>query len=427
MKRIAIIGFGSAGYHAAREIRQLDHEAVIDVYSDTDIGPYNPMLTTYYVKGAIPYDALFPFGSLEKITAELDLNYHANKPVTGVEPEQKVLCFADGSSAQYDEILISTGASAVMPPIPGLDLPGVFKMRTVEDAMHLKELLDSGAVRSGLVIGASWVGIKVVEDLRERDDPIPCTLVDGADWMFYVATFPETALRAQKDLEAKGVEVACGQMLDHIEQATGGQLTAVMKSGRRFTADMVAVCIGVRTNTGFLKDSGVAMNRGVLVDSRMRTNYSGIYAAGDCCEATDIQNGTKRNIGIWFNANRQGTVAGINMAGGSAEFDANVLVNLAHYLDYDFISIGDVSACKPSDEVYEYEDDRYYIRAVREGRAIKCINVIGSADSNGIVKNAFVKSIENPEAEMDIYTICYLQKNGFPDNFIHFLGGKSLD
>lgn len=426
MKKIAIIGFGGAGYNAAREVRRRDKEAEIHVYSDTDIGPYNPMLTTYFVKGAIPYEAMFPFGSLEQVTAELDLRVHPNTPVTGIVPEEKVVCLGDGTKEVYDEILISTGASAVMPPIPGLDLPGVFKIRTAYDAVQLKEMLDKGEIKSGLVIGASWVGIKIVEDLVERD--IPCTLVDGAKWMFYVAAFPETAARAQKALEAKGVQVACGQMLDHIEQEPDGRLTAVMQSGSRFTADTIAVCIGVRMNTGFLRNSGIAMNRGVLVDQHMQTNYPGIYAAGDCCEAVDIQSRTHRNIGVWFNANKQGTVAGANMAGGSEEFDANVLVNLAHYLDYDFISIGDVSACGPEDPVYEYEDDRYYIKAVSDGSGnIKCINMIGTADSNGIVKNTFIKAIENPEAGLDIRTICYLQKNGFPDGFIKLLGGNSFD
>lgn len=219
MKKIAIIGFGGAGYNAAREVRQRDAEAVIDVYSDTDTGPYNPMLTTYYVKGAIPYEALFPFGNLETIQKELNLNVYTNRPVTALAPGERKVLF-DGGEAVYDEILISTGASAVMPPIPGLDLPGVFKMRTAEDAMELKRRLDGGEIRSGLVIGASWVGIKIVEDLVERN--IPCTLVDGAEWMFYVAAFQETALRAQRDLEAKGVKVACGQMLDHIERAADG-------------------------------------------------------------------------------------------------------------------------------------------------------------------------------------------------------------
>ncbi len=425
MKKTAIIGFGGAGYNAAKEIRARDPETVIDVYSDTNIGPYNPMLTTYYVKGAIPYDALFPFGSLEKIQAELKLNFHGECPVTGLVPGEKKLRLADGSEAVYDEILISTGASAVMPPLQGIDLPGVFKMRTAEDAVALRKVLDEGKLKSALVIGASWVGIKVVEDMAAYG--VPCTLVDGAPWMFYVAAFEETAKRAQKDLESKGVKVSCNQMLDHIEQEADGQLSAVMQNGHRFTADTIAVCIGVRMNVGFLKDSGLAMNRGILVDKRMRTNYEGIYAAGDCCEAVDIQNGQHRNIGVWFNANKMGQVAGANMAGEPMEFDANVLVNLAHYMDYDFISIGDVSICKPEDELYEYEDETYYIRAVKDGSGIKCINMIGSALSNGVVKNIFIKAIENKEACLDVKTVCFLREKGFPQTFIDFLGGVSID
>lgn len=426
MNKIAIIGFGGAGYCAAEEARKRDPEAVIDVYSDTGLGPYNPMLTTYYVKGAIPYEAMFPYGTLEEARERLNLTVHTNRPVTGLDPAARTLRFADGSQAAYDNILISTGASAVMPPLPGMDLPGVIKMRTVQDAVDLKERLDSGKIRSGLVIGSSWVGIKVVEDLVTRD--IPCTLIDGAPWMFYAASFQESAQRVQADLEAKGVTLSFNQMLDHIEQESDGRLTAVTQSGSRFTADLIAVCIGVRTNTGFLKDSGVAMNRGVLVDRRMATNYPGVYAAGDCCEAVDIQSGAHRNIGVWYNAQKQGQVAGANMAGGEMEFDANVLVNLAHYLDYDFISIGDISSCKPEDTVYEYEDSRYYIRGVRDGGGvIKCLNVIGSAESNGLLKNIFIKSIESPGAGMDIQSVCYLKDKGFPDSFIDFLGGKTVD
>lgn len=425
MKKIAIIGFGAAGYNGAKEVRRQSSKAVIDVYSDTGMGPYNPMLTTYYVKEAIPYYAMFPYGSLEEVCADLDLNYVPDHPVTGIIPEEKVLCFADGSHARYDQILISTGASAIMPPIPGLELPGVFKMRTADDAVCLKEMLDSKTIKSGIVIGSSWVGIKVVEDLRVRN--ISCTLVDGADWMFYTAAFEETASRAARDLEAKGVNVYCGQMLSRIVREQDGRLTAIMQNGRCFTGDMIAVCIGVRMNVDFLRGTGIAVNRGVLVDRRMATNYEGIYGAGDCCEAYDIQSKTHRGIGLWYNAVRQGKTAGANMAGGHMEFDANVLVNLAHYLDYDFISIGDVSSCSGLDEVYEYEDKRYYIRAVRNGSSIKCINIIGSGESNGAVKNAFIKSIENPAAGLSIQTICFLQDQGFPDDFINFLGGRTLD
>ncbi|MFR3649766.1 MAG: hypothetical protein ACLTXE_22205 [Enterocloster aldenensis] len=89
MKKIAIIGFGGAGYSAAREIRRLDPRAVIDVYSDTDTGPYNPMLTTYYVKDSLPYEGMFPFGTLEEIAGTLDLNVNCRTPVTGLVPGER--------------------------------------------------------------------------------------------------------------------------------------------------------------------------------------------------------------------------------------------------------------------------------------------------------------------------------------------------
>lgn len=426
MKKFAIVGFGAAGYKAAQEARHLDPEAQIDVYSDTNTAPYNPMLTTYYVKGAIPYEALFPFGSLEKITKELNINFYADTPVTGVIPEEKTLRFADGSSKQYDKILFSTGASAVMPPLQGIDLPGVFKMRTAQDAVALRKRLEEGTIKSALVIGSSWVGIKVLEDMIHYG--VDCTLVDGAKWVFFVATFEETAKRIQRDLEEKGIRVECGQMLSHIEKEENGQLTAVMQNGQRFTADTIAVCIGVRMNVGFLRESGLTIGRGLQVDKHMQTNYEGIYAAGDCCEALDIQSQQHKNIGVWLNANSQGKVAGNNMAGGNMEFDANVLVNLARYLNYDFVSIGDVSTCKPEDELYEFENDRYYIRGVRdESGAIKCLNIIHSADSNGVIKNIFIKYFENKSAGLDPKSASYLREAGYPDSFIHFLGGRIVD
>ena len=184
MEKMAIVGFGCAGYRAAEAIRRAGCDAQIDVYSDTELPPYNPMLTTYYVKGAIPYEALFPFGPLEKIIKETGVRFHGNTPVTGLLPDEKLLRFADGTERRYDKILL--------------------KMRTAQDAVQLRKTLEKGEIKSALVIGASWVGIKVVEDMVAYG--VPCTLVDGAKWMFYVAAFEETAKRAQADLEGKGIQ-----------------------------------------------------------------------------------------------------------------------------------------------------------------------------------------------------------------------------
>lgn len=423
MKHIAIVGFGGAGYSAAKEARMQAPDAAIDVYTDITVGPYNPMLTTYYVKGAIPYDTLFPFGSLEQITRDLRLNVSRGVPVVGLDAPKKQLELADGTRRTYDEILISTGASAFMPPVPGIDLPGVLKMRTVDDAQALKQLVDAGTIKTGLVIGASWVGIKVAEDFFERG--IDCTLVDGAGWIFPVAAFQETALRIQRDLEKKRIHLGFSQMLSRIEQTESGQLTAVMENGNRYCADVVVVCIGIRPNVGFLKNSGLKIGRGIQVDTAMRTNFEGIYAAGDCCESPELQSHSHKHVGVWANAQNQGRVAGANMAGGKMVFEENILINLAHYMHMDFLSIGDITTCRPEDEVYEFENDQYYIRGVKQGRDIRCINIYGPAESNGILRSGFVKSLA-PGQGFDTRARAALKASGYPNSFINFLGGSNL-
>ena len=425
MKKIAIVGFGGAGYNAARAARRHDADAVIDVYTDTDLGPYNPMLTTYYVKGAITLGALFPFGSLDKTREELHLNIYANTSVTAMNAEEKTLTLSDGAVRAYDSILISTGAGAFMPRCPGIDLPGVFKMRTAHDAMKLKTELDKGEIKTGLVIGASWVGIKVIEDFDARG--IACTLVDGAKWIFPTATFEETSRRIHKDLREKGVELHFQQMLDHIEPEENGQLTAVMQNGSRFTADAIAVCIGIRANIRFAMDAGLKTNRALIVDEHMQTSATGIYAAGDCCEALEAQTGAPFNIGVWMNAQRQGAVAGANMVGVPKEFGANMLLNLAHYMDYDFVSIGNILTCTPEDEVYEYEDGKYYILAKKKDGRISCINMIGTADSNGVMKQILLRAYETGRLATDVRSTCFLLDNGFPRSFIDFIGGTTID
>ena len=311
-----------------------------------------------------------------------------------------------------------------MPPIPGIDLPGVLKMRTAADARLLKERIETGGLKDALVVGASWVGIKVIEDFYEKG--IACTLVDGAKWIFPVAAFRETAQRIQADLDRKSVRQAYGQMLERIEREPDGRLAACMKGGERFSADTVVVCIGIRPNVGFLKGSGLEIGRAVRVDRKQQTNIPGIYAAGDCCEGFEMQSGTYKHVGVWANAQNQGRVAGINMAGGNEEFSSNLLLNLAHYLHVDFLSIGDITTCCPGDEVYEYEDDYYYIRGVKKGKDIKCINIFGPPESNGILRSGFVQSLQHEQTFSD-YGVAALQAAGYPDSFIKFLGGSDHD
>ena len=422
MRTIAIIGFGGAGYSAALAARQTDPNAAIDVYTDTAYGPHNPMLTTYYIKKSIDFETMFPFGTAEDLEKRLKLHVFTQTPVVKVDPEHMLVC-TEKAHTHYDSILISTGASAFIPPTPGSDSPGVFTMRTEEDAVYLRRMLDEGRVRKGLVSGASWSGIKVIEDFVSRG--VPCVLMNRSGQAFSKALFPQTAARVQRDLAKMGIELAFGRKLLSIEREEDGRLCAVTDTGERYTADVMAMTSGVRPNLSLIGGTSIAVGKGILVNDRMQTNFPNIYSAGDCCDAMDIQSGKLANIGLWKNSMDQGRVAGINMAGGEAFFGANLPVSLAHYLGYNFLSIGDAKACTDEDEVYEFEDDAYYIRAVRNGRTLKCVNLIGDVECSGMIKNAFIKSIESPEAELGLQTGCLMRKQGLPESFIRFLDGKA--
>ena len=139
MESYAIIGFGTAGYHAAKAIREADRTGRIDVY-------YNPMLTTYYVSGKLSYEAMFPFGSLEEIKKELDLNM-IDRQVTGLKAREHVVETEGEDSGPYDRILVSTGAFAIAPRVAGLKEEDCFLMRTDEDALRLRERLDRQDVK----------------------------------------------------------------------------------------------------------------------------------------------------------------------------------------------------------------------------------------------------------------------------------------
>ena len=136
-KRYAIVGFGCAGYHGLEALRQSDPGSEIHVFSELDQPPANPMLTTYYAAGRLPFEALFPFGSLEEVARRLSPVLHMDTRVTALDKDSRALVLADGARMEFDAILLATGADPVVPPL-GVSVGGrVLCMRTVADAKRL--------------------------------------------------------------------------------------------------------------------------------------------------------------------------------------------------------------------------------------------------------------------------------------------------
>lgn len=450
MRTYAIVGFGTAGYHALKAIRRLDAGGTVDVYTNTGLAPYNPMLTTYYAGGKLSYREMFPFGSLEEIqkTCSFRCICDTVKSVAAgrtVETE-------NGEVRTYDKILIATGASAFAPAIPGLEPERRFFMRTDEDALRLSRALEDKRVKSAVVVGASMVGIKVAELLAKRG--IRTVLADLASCMFPLAAYEDVAAEIGRRVEQKGVSLRFGRTIERVELEAGeaeqrpdagcgdageqrpgagcGRVPepesasprrprqiAVMTDGERLEADLVVLCIGTRANIG-LADGGIETNRAILVNERMETSAEGIYAAGDCCAGTNIQSGERQIIGLWANANHQGTVAGINMAGGNARFEGNILHNITHFMDMDFIGFGD-NRIQGETLVFGSLKQGLYLKAVcRDGR-IAGVNILDSYPVSGMIKNYMLRLFREPESRLPPFQIGMLVKAGLTEEFIERL------
>lgn len=422
MQTVAIVGFGCAGYHATKAIRASGGEHVIDVYSNTGEAPCNPMLTTYYVSGKISEKEMFPLGDLEEIQQALKLHVLCNTPVVKLRAGEKTVVTADGREKHYDHIVIASGARAVLPPIKGLPEKGVYTMRTADDARCLAAVLDQG-INSAVVVGGQMVGIKVVELLHKRG--IKTALVDMAEHIFPLSAMQSTAIVIEGRLKAAGIELGFGSALTGVKETEKG-LVSCYADGTERCSDIVVFCSGIKANIPFVDFEELAVGHAAIkTDLHMRTNVPDVYAVGDCCETTDVLSGEDSYIGLWANAALQGRVAGENICGKESTYTGNLIHNITHYMDTDFISIGN---CRAEGErlFWRSKDGSWQMEAIlKEGR-ILAVNILDNADVSGAVKQVLLRRAARPEKAMSETEKMVLLRSGMPTSVIAKLGGGTF-
>lgn len=423
MERFAIIGFGCAGYSAAKALRCAGFSGELHVFEATAEPPANPMLTTYYLSGKLPRLGAYPFGPMEEIRAEFRLTLHPRTCVTHIDAARE-LTLTDGSVHSFDKILVSTGARAFLPPLQGLPDPRVFVMRTMEDADRMKALLDQGGVRSAVVVGASMAGIKVVELLAARG--IRVELADLAPHLFPLAAYETVARRLEEVVRGRGVTFRWNTALESITP-TGVRY----QDGGTADADLICLCVGTRANVELVANTEVAqgqvrIERGIVVSDRMETSAPGIYAAGDCCQGTNLQTGETGIIGLWANAGCQGETAGRNMAGIPTEYPGNIIHNITHFMDMDFISLGDIHQSGET-VAFGSPDGPSYIQAVVGDGGLRSVNILQNYRISGVVKSLLIRQFTQPGTSLSPLQKGLLRKGGLPDAFINLLGGTHHD
>ena len=354
MKHV-IIGNGPTGLVAAETLRRLQPDAEIALIGDEKEPPYSRMAIPYFLQGNIA-EAGTHLRKTHDHYAKHKIHLIEGR-VTKIDAQAKQIEFASGEKLAYDTLLIATGSSPVIPPIPGIDLPNVHTCWTLEDARAIAARAKPGS--RVLQLGAGFIGCIIMEALAARGTQL--TVVEMGDRMVPRMMTATAGAMIKAWVEAKGVAVHCNAGVTRIEGAggaekgllgkivdavtggsapAGGSMKVSLSTGSTLEADLVICAAGVKPNVDFLKSSGMDIGRGIRVDNAMRTNLPGVYAAGDVTEALGFHSGTPELNAIQPNAADQARIAAHNMAGGRAQSQGSLAINVLDTLGLISTSFG---------------------------------------------------------------------------------------
>ncbi|MBQ7714816.1 MAG: NAD(P)/FAD-dependent oxidoreductase [Clostridia bacterium] len=369
MRRYVIIGNGHAAVGCIEGIRSADTDGEISVISEEAHHVYSRPLISYYLEGKTDLSRMKyrPDDFYEKNRCK---TYFARRAVS-VNKVEKTVTLDSGESLPYDALCVAAGSSPFIPPFSGLDsVVQRFSFMTLDDALAIEKAVTKDT--KVLIVGAGLIGLKCAEGLLERAKSI--TVCDLADRVLSSILDTECAALMQKHLEEHGIEF---MLADTAVSFEGG--TATMKSGKTIDFDVLILAVGVRANTKLLADIGAEVNRGIIIDERMKTSVESIYAAGDCTEGFDASLGAKRVLAILPNAYMQGHTAGVNMAGGDEIFDNAIPMN-----SIGFFGLHAMTAGTYDGELYEEKGEDSIKRLYIKDGYLKGYMLIGRDERAGI-------------------------------------------
>lgn len=323
--KVMIVGGVAGGASCAARLRRLDERAEIVMIERGPYVSYANCGLPYHVGGVIEDEASLLIANPQLFRDQFAIDVRTHTEAISIDAKAKTVTLRDVTTGAeraeaYDKLVLSPGAVSVRPPLPGLDLPGIFHVRTVPDARAIRTWLAANAKgKRAVVIGGGFIGLEMVENLVHRG--LDTTLIEMADQIL-VPLDVEQARPVEALLRRHGVTVVLGEGVTGFATNPSGAIDVATKSGTVYAADIVILALGVRPDTALAKSAGLAIGDrgGIKVDAHLRTSDPDIYAVGDAVEVRDIVTGTDTLLALAGPANRQGRIAADNIAGRSATF-----------------------------------------------------------------------------------------------------------
>lgn len=340
MRKIICLGNGIAGVTAARELRKRCDDEITIVSSESDHLFSRPALMYLYM-GHLRYRDTKPyedhFWSRNRLTLR-------RARVEKVDSEAKGLVLDDGSQLDYDVLVVASGSKSNKFGWPGQDLRGVQGLYHLQDVEQMER--NTVDVNHAVIVGGGLIGVEMAEMLHSRDIGVTFLVREPA-WMSHAFPAEEADLLGQH-LRSRGIDLRLSTELERIESDAQGRVRGVVtKDGKEIACQFVGLTVGVSPNIDFLRDSGLELDRGVLVDDFLRTNIPDVYAIGDCAQLREPRPGRRPVEPLWYTGRIMGQSVARTIAGEETPYDPGIWFNSAKFFDLEWQVYGNIPAQRP--------------------------------------------------------------------------------
>lgn len=341
--RLVIIGGDAAGMSAASKVRREDAEREIVVFERSPHTSYSACGLPYFIAGMVEKAESLIARTPEKFREKYRIDARIRHEVLAVEPEVRRVRVCNLESRQewwepYDQLLIATGAVPYCPALPGAGARGIYGLSTLESGIRIRRVVDEEKPRRAVIVGGGYIGLEMAEALILRG--LEVALVQRGSQVMGTLD-PDMGGLVSQALREVGVTLYLEEELTGFE-TTAGRVRAVQTDRRHLPADIVILGMGVRPNSDLARQAGIPLGvkEAIRVNARMQTGVEGVWAAGDCAESFHLVSRRPFYVALGTVANKQGTVAGINLAGGVATFPGVVGTAVTKVCKYEVARTG---------------------------------------------------------------------------------------